>query len=323
MSAKYRFLFTRRSRLAFNTTIRRSQKTVPRTNGTVPCLLGFSLFTWLGFDKKVSAEDELIKTIKHCILFIQRDDFEKAEQLLHVALRQAQQIRHELGITYIYDVMANLALEREQLEKAKTLFISVSQRIMSGGVTEDDPQIVHISAKLARISHLQKEYPTAQLGYDWCLEKLNTILSKDPSNDNKKLLALTEDWYGRLFVDNNQCEQGVQLMIKALDHMRELGEVENEHIVYQLNDIGTVYERLGKHEESINYFNQAIQLGKSLNMDDLGTMYVNIGQVYLKQSMLHEARKYCGQGWKLGAQYKNDDVKKEAESCIKQIKSLS
>ncbi|XP_049700976.2 tetratricopeptide repeat protein 19 homolog, mitochondrial [Helicoverpa armigera] len=293
---------------------------IPRT--TKPFILGFSLFTWLGFDKKLTAEDELVHTIKHCILFIQKNEYEKAEQLLHVALRQAQQIHHELGITYIYDVMANLALQREELDKAKQLFIVVTQRIMGNGTSEDDPRVLHLSVKLARVCHLKKDYTTAQLGFDWCLEKLYKLAETDPSPNTKQLLSMAEDWCGRLYLDVDRCEDGLKLMKNSLDRMKELPDFETEHLVVQLNDIGTVCDRLGQTDESIKYFKEAIDLAKSLEMDDLGTMYVNLGRAYLKTSLLDAARKSCGQAWKLGVLAKNQGVKQEAELCIKQINNL-
>ncbi|KAJ8717904.1 hypothetical protein PYW07_005834 [Mythimna separata] len=270
----------------------------------------------------MTAEDELVHTIKHCVLFIQKNELEKAEQLLHVALRQAQQIHHQLGITYIYDVMANLALQREQLEKAKNLFVAVTQRIMTDGASEDDPRVIHLSVKLARVTHLQKDYTTAQIGYDWCLEKLKQLFERDPSDNNKQLLAMAEDWYGRLFLDVDRCEEGLRLMKTSLDRMKEIPDVEKEHLVVQLNDIGTVCDRLGQTDESIQYFNEAIEMANTLEMDDLGTMYVNLGRAYMKRQLLDAARKSCGHAWKLGVMSKNKEVKKEAESCIKQINNL-
>lgn len=327
MSTRFRFVWSRLSRLAIGFKPVRiptgTAHQIPKNNNAVPYMLGFSLFTWLGFDKKMTAEDELIHTIKHCIVFIQRTDYEKAEQLLHVALRQAQQIRHDLGITYIYDIMANLALEQEQLNKAKTLFINLTQRIMANGATEDDPRVVHISLKLARISHLQKEYTTAQIGFEFCLEKLKKFIISDPSEDNLKLLALAKDWYGRLYLDTNQLELAAKLMTDALDQMKQVPSLEQEHIVQQLNDIGTVYDRLGNTDKSIAYFQQAINLGQAAKLGDLGTMYVNLGRAYLKQKLLQEARKNCGHGWKLGLMNKNKEVKEEAEECLQEIKLAS
>ena len=324
MSNTHRFLWSQIFRVSrsFRTiqNISANVSKIPKT--TKPYLFGFSLFTWLGFDKKLSAEDELVHTIKHCILFIQKNEFEKAEPLLHVALSQAQQINHKYGITYFYDVMANLALQREQLDKAKQLYVVVTQRIMADGATEDDPKVVHLSVKLARVSHLQKDYPTAQLGYDWALEKLQKLLERDPSDNTKQLLAMAEDWYGRLFLDVDRCEDGLKLMKNSLDRMKEVPGIEKEHLVIQLNDIVTVCDRLGHLDYSISYFNQAIEMAKSLEMEELGTMYVNLGRVYIKTKLLDAARKSCGHAWKLGVMAKNQEVKQEAELCIKQINNL-
>ncbi|XP_053614695.1 tetratricopeptide repeat protein 19 homolog, mitochondrial [Plodia interpunctella] len=328
MSSRIRFLFTRLHRIKITERILSTRVRFvphfPHYNVKVPAALGFSLFTWLGFQTKLSAEDELIMTIKHCILFIQRTEYDKAEQLLHVALNQAQRIHHQLGITYIYDVMANLALEREQLDKAKNLFIAVTQRIMADGATEDDSRVVHLSLKLARVSHLKKDYSTAQLGYEWCLEKLRKATKTDEDPGLLKLLALAEDWYGRLFLDCNKIEQGLELLISALNKMKGMDDIEKEHFVVQLNDIGTVCDRLGKTDESITYFDEAIKLGKQIeNMEDLGIMYVNLGRAYIKKNMIAEARKNCGFGWRLGVMNKNEEIKNEAELCINEIKSIS
>lgn len=71
--------------------------------------------------------------------------------MLHVALRQAQSLQHTDGITYIYDVMANLAFEVGENQKAKDLFTSVMQRLISNGIAQNDKKIIHMSLKVAKI----------------------------------------------------------------------------------------------------------------------------------------------------------------------------
>lgn len=324
MSSRYRILRTvlSRVRASYRNIDTINIHKIPPKSVALPCTLGFSIFTWLGIEKKLTPEDELIDVIKHCVLFIQRTEYDKAEQLLHVALRQAQQIQHELGITYVYDVMANLALERQQLDKAQKLFVAVSQRLMADGAAEDDSRVVHISMKLARICHLKKDFATAQLGYTWCLEKLNNLLSTEPSEVTTKLLAMAEDWYGRLFVDCGNYEEGLDHMIRSLNRMKDLPDVEDEHIVIQLNDIGTVYDHMGKSDDSITYFKEAIEKGRKLNMDEIGTMHVNLGRAYLKKKLVDEARKQCGYAWRLGVLKNSNIIKDEAEDCLKEIKEI-
>ena len=47
-----------------------------------------SILTWLGFTKEdEEKESELIMTLKRAVLCTQREQYEKAEQMLHLALR--------------------------------------------------------------------------------------------------------------------------------------------------------------------------------------------------------------------------------------------
>lgn len=92
-------------------------------------------------DEEETPEQKLIMTIKRSILCIQREQYDKAEQMLHLALRMAQDLQHKDGITYVYDVMANLAMEREQFEKAEKLFVDVMKRLFADGHTEDSSKV--------------------------------------------------------------------------------------------------------------------------------------------------------------------------------------
>lgn len=51
-------------------------------------------------------------------------------------------------------------------------------------------------------------------------------------------------------------------------------------------------------------------------MEELGTMYVNLGRIYLRKELLDNARKCCGYGWKLSIDHGNDALKSEAQLCL-------
>lgn len=80
-------------------------------------LISSTIMSYLGIEKKKSEEDlakeeeELIMAIKRGVLSSLRNEFDKAEQLYHLALRNAQMLKNEQAITYIYDLLANLAYE--------------------------------------------------------------------------------------------------------------------------------------------------------------------------------------------------------------------
>ena len=78
--------------------------------------------------------------------------------MLHLALRLAQTENNEDGITYIYDVMANLAFDTGDYSKAQKLYRAVMQRILSQGASQEDLRIVSISLKLAKIFEHNRDY---------------------------------------------------------------------------------------------------------------------------------------------------------------------
>lgn len=86
-------------------------------------------------------EGQLIMNIKLAILAIHRKQYDKAEKLLHLALRMAQDLHHFNAVTLCFDIMANLAMETEQYEKAEKLFVTVMQRLMQKGSKEDDIEV--------------------------------------------------------------------------------------------------------------------------------------------------------------------------------------
>lgn len=105
-------------------------------------ILALSILGWLGFaDDDKEKESELIMTLKRSVLATQREQYDKAEQLLHIALRIAQQQQNEQGVVYCYDLMANVAFSRLELDKAEKLFVSVLQMLLSTGMKQDDLKV--------------------------------------------------------------------------------------------------------------------------------------------------------------------------------------
>lgn len=55
-------------------------------------------------------------------LLLQRGELDKAENLLHISLRMAQDLHNRDGVIYIYDLLANIAFQRGDYMKAERLF---------------------------------------------------------------------------------------------------------------------------------------------------------------------------------------------------------
>lgn len=141
---KNQFKFWSQKRLLCNSVGYEGQsKNFPRFLLGVPLLQLFNPFK----DPKDLKEEEdtpenqLIMTIKRSILCMQREEYNKAEQMLHIALRQAQQLNHKDGITYVYDIMANLASSVNDYAKSEKLYVEVMKRLLGDGVEQDDNRV--------------------------------------------------------------------------------------------------------------------------------------------------------------------------------------
>lgn len=71
--------------------------------------------------------------------------------MFHLALKLAQELQNENGITFVYDRLANVAFDTGRFEKARKLFVEVMQRLLDRGMEKDDLALIHISFKLAKI----------------------------------------------------------------------------------------------------------------------------------------------------------------------------
>lgn len=146
-------------------------------------------------EKPETPQEMLITTLKRAIVSMQFEEFEKAEQMLHLALRMAQDMRDFDGITYCFDIMANLALEVEQYEKSEKLFVTVMQRLLQKGCEQDDIKLLHISGKIAQIASKQGLNDKAEQGFAWTLDGLNKKRKIDPDDrDLYELVGLIKDW---------------------------------------------------------------------------------------------------------------------------------
>ncbi|XP_028140074.2 tetratricopeptide repeat protein 19 homolog, mitochondrial isoform X1 [Diabrotica virgifera virgifera] len=283
-------------------------------------VLAVSLLTWLGFAKEdEEKESELIMTLKRAVLCMQREQFEKAEQMLHLALRIAQQQQNEQGIVYCYDLMANLAFDQRDLNKAHKLFVSVLQMLLSSGIADDDIKVIHISLKLARICQLYAEIENAEIGYKWCLEQIKK--KKAQTDDSKVLNGVIHDWYAQFLLDKGEVN-------KALVHLKEAHKICSEMVgnssdeaVLLLNDLGTTSFRAEDMVNAEKYLTEAVSIGKQLeDKSHLGVVQANLGLVLLDKGFMDLAEKNCKEAWHLGRKLENSESINQASYCLDQIK---
>lgn len=129
----------------------RSQNIPHRNNINMRYFIFGSIISFFKKNDDETPESKLVTTIKRGILCIQREEYNKAEQILHLALKMATDLQSKDGITYCYDVMANLAMEIGDFKKAENLFKNVMQRLFADGFKEDDNNVFIYDRKLDQI----------------------------------------------------------------------------------------------------------------------------------------------------------------------------
>lgn len=282
--------------------------------------VALSVLTWLGFTKDdEEKESELIMTLKRAVLCTRREQYEKAEQMLHLALRIAQQQQNEQGVLYCYDLMANLAFDTYELDKAEKLFVSVLQMLLGNGTPQDDLKVIHISLKLARISQLKAEIERANIGYKWCLEQIDR--HKNENDDAKVLYGVINDWYAQYWLDIGNMPRAMEHLNEAYKVCNETQGIHSEKSMLLLNDLGITSFRAEEYDRAEKFLKEAIHVGNKLeDKSHLGVVHANLGLILLKKGVMQEAEKVCKEGLKLGKQSENVESMEQSNYCLDQIK---
>ncbi|XP_035156121.1 tetratricopeptide repeat protein 19, mitochondrial isoform X1 [Callithrix jacchus] len=169
-----------------------------------------------GTDGADEAEAEIIQLLKRAKLSIMKDEPEEAELILHDALRLAYQTDNKKAITYTYDLMANLAFIRGQLENAEQLFKATMSYLLGGGMKQEDNAIIEISLKLASIYAAQNRQEFALAGYEFCISTLEEKIEREKELAEDIISAIP-----RNLIQKRQCPEKKETSLMFLIGSRD------------------------------------------------------------------------------------------------------
>ncbi|XP_036924780.1 tetratricopeptide repeat protein 19, mitochondrial isoform X1 [Sturnira hondurensis] len=247
-------------------------------------------------------EAEIILLLKRAKLSIMKDEPEEAELILHDALRLAYQSDNKKAITYTYDLMANLAFIRGQLENAEKLFKAAMSYLLGGGMQQEDNAIIEISLKLASIYAAQNRHEFALAGYEFCISTLEEkierekeiaedILSVDEKANTCLLLGMCLDAYARYLLLSKYPSQAQRIYEKALHISEEiLGETHPQTIVL-MSDLATSLDAQGYLDEACFYIQKASDLARQTEHPELHMVLSNLAAI-----LMHRDQSYLSHG---------------------------
>jgi tetratricopeptide repeat protein 19 len=166
-------------------------------------------------------------------------------------------------------------------------------------------------------------YRKAEEGFKFCAASLQKNI-EDGQNDQDTLMlwALAMDWYARFLVDVNRLPEALEYFKKTYDLCVQINGVDNEEVVAVLNDLGTICFVQNDIENALSYLTQAVAIGNKLpDMENFGSVLINLGTVYMKKGMVEEATQVYQEAWTNAKKHKNVEVLKQANSCLDEVKS--
>ncbi|KAL4623406.1 tetratricopeptide repeat protein 19, mitochondrial isoform X3 [Arapaima gigas] len=251
-------------------------------------------------DEAKKKEDEIIMLLKRAKLSIMREEFDAADRFLHHAVRLAHQSHNTQAIIYTYTLMGNLALIQGQLPNAEKLFKAAMSFMLSGGTPEDDNAVIEMSLKLASIYGSQDRHDLAEHGFRFCVESLEAKIEKqkelfdDSLTDEERkntrlLLGLCLDSRARYLTAMHRLEQACSDYQRALQICQEEQGEDHPQSLVLMNDLATVLDAQGYHEEALRQISKAVALGKETDYTEQHVLLGNMAGILLHQGQLVES----------------------------------
>lgn len=310
-------------------------------------LVAFSVMSIFGFkdkfdddnDKELTPLDILIRKGAYCLM---KQDYAKAEEILHDALVLAQDDDNYEKEMLINNILATSYFENEDLVHAEKIFVELIKNMLNHNTDPTDPAILELSLKLASIYSRRKDsHHKAVKGYQFVIDTLqeklkdliphlDTVKSDDLSDEKKNELALLGwgyDWLAKHYIGENNMEEATKVLKKAVQISSVvLGRIHDQTLIL-MNDVGTTLAMSDSPEEGCDYIKKAVEGAKEAGSQELASFYANLGLIHLQLMKIDQAIYYCEQSTKLASSnrqhYNFKDVIATSRYCLDEIKKLS
>lgn len=268
-------------------------------------------------------------------------DYNKASDLFHKALRLAQDEEDEERETLVLNLLASNFFESGDLANAEKLFIDLMKRMIAHDVDPTNLAILELSLKLASIySKDQTTHDKALKGFKFVinslLNNLQDLLNNvedieiyELSEEMKTGLALlgwSYDWFAKHLLAVNDFNGATDMLRKALEiSTKVLGPLHDQTLIL-LNDVGTTLAMNNSPEEGMTFIKKAVEGAIESQSKELASFYVNLGLVNLKLKNLNSAKRYCEYSIELAYKHREHHNSQEvimlSKSCLNEVQRL-
>lgn len=273
-------------------------------------------------------EANLKDVLKMGILSMKNGDNDKAEKLFHIGLRMATDMQHQNGITYVLDLMANLALQAKDYPKAEQLFVSVMQRLIRlKGVSETDDAIVEMALKMASIHALMGQHEKAEMGYAFCVDtQRSKLMAEEAKDDTTALYGMCCDAFGQYLLERGRVKVARVHFEAGLEASARVYGEGSEQWLAMANGLATCYSMSGRTAEADALFEKIVILARELPSNRLAAYLVNSGLHHLHIAAVGTAGRLCQEALALvrrngaGEEETDQEVRQQSVNCLRKVK---
>ncbi|KAI1712009.1 iron-sulfur cluster biosynthesis domain-containing protein [Ditylenchus destructor] len=202
----------------------------------------------LGFGPTILDDDPIKDKIKQAMLHRNYSRYTEAINVLHEALKVAEERKHAESISRVYDEMANSYYEMGDLDNADKLFREVIQRLIRlHGKNEMSPEFIGISLKLAdvyaRKAAMEEHFKRYKIEKGANIEQKFSVDVYGPAyTDPIALFGMALEAYAYFLIDY-QGEERLTEVEEYLDEVLKISYhiygVHDPHSTTLLNNMGT------------------------------------------------------------------------------------
>jgi len=293
-----------------------------------PKILVSGLLTWLGLateeDPNAEHDSNLVVTVKRGILASREGDHKRAQQIFHLALRQASEFGDEEAVNHIYCLLAGTAMDMSLFSEAERLYTQVLKRILANGEAEDSNAVVDISLKMAHIRTVRNDFENAEIGYKFCVDsqkaKIDKLGGKDVDEDTMALYGISMERFAQFLVSRNRLQEAETLYKKGFEVAKNLlGEEHDQTLVIQ-NSLASVVSMRGDYKQAEQILSEVIKTAEQISCPHLPTFLINRGLNRMMTGMLSSAQSDCTQAKTVAQQNESFEEVEEANNCLEQVK---
>ncbi|KRX87118.1 Tetratricopeptide repeat protein 19, mitochondrial [Trichinella pseudospiralis] len=242
--------------------------------------------SWFYSVEDDSKRVQITNLVKEAISCLRKKLFEDAIDILHTALRIAEEENDDRAINYIYDLLANIYYEMNVSEKALALFHNLMNRLLSQNVAKDDASIIEISLKMADLYAMMGNDEMAESGFEFCLKTQKAVVDDHEKRFNRQwlrtqkvirseylaegeeysdpyaLYGMVLETYSRYLLSKDRVNESVEYFNCALEFARDIFSPVSAHVVIMLNNYAVLLLNRAHFQLARKYYTSTATMPK-------------------------------------------------------------